>query len=133
MNVVIRGLMAAAMAVYAVMHVVQAVSPPEGAPGWLVVMFALTAVVAVVLAGGLIMTAQRGEARWEDAAALLAGASLVALVLSFTVGFLGVVESDLRADTALVFVAEIVTLASWVASRAVTRATSEVSEPVPSA
>jgi hypothetical protein len=133
MNVVVRGLMAAGMAVYAVMHVVQAASPPDGAPAWLVVMFALTALVALVLAGGLVLGSQRGEVWWEDGAAALAGASLVALVLAFTVGFLGVAEGDLRADTALVFVAELVTLASWLASRMAGRDTAEVSESVPHA
>lgn len=131
MNVVIRGLMAAAMAVYAVMHVVQAVSPPDAAPAWLVVMFAATALAALVIAGGLILTAQRDEVIWEDAAAVLALLSLVALGLSYTVGFLGVSEGALRAETALVFVAELVTLVTWVVSRVATRETAEVSEPVP--
>lgn len=132
-NVVIRGLMAAAMAVYAVMHVVQAVSPPDDAPGWLVIAFGAAAVAGVVLAVGLVVSAQRDETVWEDAAAALAGASLLALVAAFTVGFFGVSEGDLRADTALVFVAEGVVLLSWVASRFVTRRTAEVNEPVPDA
>ncbi len=131
MNVVIRGLMAAAMAVYAVMHAVQAVSPPDSAPAWLVVMFALTALVALVVAGGLIMTARRDEVYWEEAAAALAGASLLALILSYTAGFFGVSEGALRAETALVFVAEVVTLVAWAVSRVATRETSEVSEAVP--
>lgn len=131
MNVVIRGLMAAAMAVYATLHLLQALSPPEGSPGWLVAAFAGSAVVALVLAGGLIFGAQRREAGWEHGAALLAALSLVALITAFSVGFFGVEQSDLRPATALVFVAELVVLVSWVAARFATRATSEVSEAVP--
>lgn len=132
MNVVIRGLMAAAMAVYAVMHVVQAVSPPEGSPGWVVVAFGGAALAGAVLAVGLILGDRSHEAVWEESAAALAVASLVALVLAFTTGFFGVSEGDLRADTALVFVAELVTIGSWIVSRFATRETAEVSEPVPS-
>lgn len=131
MNVVIRGLMAAGMAVYATLHLLQVFSPPEGSPGWLVAAFAGSTVVALVLAGGLIVGAQRREARWEHAAALLAAVSLVALIAAFTVGLLGVEESDLRPATALVFVAELVVLVSWVAARFATRETREVSEAVP--
>lgn len=131
MNVVIRGLMAAGMTVYAAMHALQAVRPPEDAPGWLVVAFALTALGAVTIAGGLILGAERAENRWEDAAALLALPSLVALVLSYTTGFVGASETDVRADTAIVFVAELVVLTAWVVSRFTTRETAEVDEEVP--
>jgi hypothetical protein len=113
MNVVVRGLMAAGMSVYAAMHLSQALSPPPGAPAWLTVAFVATAVVALVLAGLLILSSERGEVRWERAAAALAAASGLALLASYTVGFLGVVESDLRAETAIVAVAELMTLAAF--------------------
>jgi hypothetical protein len=113
MNVVVRGLMAAGMSVYAAMHLSQALSPPPGAPPWLTVAFVATAVVALVLAGLLILSSEHGEVRWERAAAALAAASGLALLASYTVGFLGVVESDLRAETAIVAVAELMTLAAF--------------------
>jgi hypothetical protein len=113
MNVVVRGLMAAGMSVYAAMHISQALSPPPGAPAWLAVAFIATALVALGLAAMLILSPVRGEVGWEWAAAALAGASGLALLASYTVGFLGVVEADLRAETAIVAVAEIVTLAAF--------------------
>jgi hypothetical protein len=113
MNVVVRGLMAAGMSVYAAMHLSQALSPPPGAPPWLAAAFVATALVALALAALLILSSERGEVRWERAAAALAAASLLALVASYTVGFLGVVESDLRAETAIVAVAELMTLAAF--------------------
>lgn len=133
MNVVIRGLMAAAMGVYAMLHLRQAFAAPAGAPAWLVAMFAGSAVIALVLAAGLIFDIQRRETRWEHAAALLAAVSLGALLSAFTVGFFGVEERGLRAATALVFVAEVVTLVSWVAAQLATGEAMEVSESVPSA
>jgi hypothetical protein len=125
MNVVIRGLMAAGMSVYAAMHVFQAIDPPPGAPPWLAVAFALTALVAAGLAVMLILTSVRGEGRWEAAAALLAGLSAIALLASTTVGFFGVVESDLRAETAIVAVAELLTLAAYGVGWLTTHASSE--------
>lgn len=113
MNVVVRGLMAAGMSVYAAMHLSQALSPPPGAPPWLTGAFVATAAVALALAGLLILSSERGEVRWERGAAALAGASGLALLASYTVGFLGVVESDLRAETAIVAVAEMMTLAAF--------------------
>jgi hypothetical protein len=125
MNVVIRGLMAAGMSVYAAMHVFQAIDPPPGAPPWLTVAFAVTALAALGLAVMLIVTPVRAEGRWEAAAALLAGLSGIALVTSYTVGFFGVVESDLRAETAIVAVAELLTLVAYAASWLMTHASSE--------
>jgi hypothetical protein len=113
MNVVVRGLMAAGMSVYAAMHLSQALAPPPGAPAWLAVAFVVTAVVALVLAALLILSSEQGEVRWERAAAALAAASGLALLASHTVGFLGVVESDLRAETAIVAIAELMTLAAF--------------------
>ena len=117
MNVVIRGVQAAGMAVYASMHIMQASSPPADAPGWLAVAFAATAMIALIIAGGLILSAQRDESRWETAAALLALPSVIALAASYTTGFLGVVETDLRPATAIVAVAELMILAAYVVSR----------------
>jgi hypothetical protein len=125
MNVVIRGLMAAGMSIYAAMHISQSVSPPPGAPGWLAGAFAVTALAALVVAAMLILTPVRGEARWEGAAALLAGLSAIALLASYTVGFFGVAESDLRAETAIVAVAELVTLAAYAIGWLVSDASSE--------
>lgn len=119
MNVVARGLMAAGMGVYASMHLFQAVSPPAGTPAWLAVSFAATALAAIGIAVMLIVTSTRTEVRWESAAALLAGTSALALVASYTTGFLGVVESDLRAETLLVAVAHVVTLGAFAVSRLV--------------
>jgi hypothetical protein len=113
MNVVVRGLMAAGMSVYAAMHLSQALSPPPDAPAWLAAAFVATAVVALVLAALLILSSERGEVRWERAAAALAATSGLALLASHTVGFLGVVESDLRAETAIVAIAELMTLAAF--------------------
>lgn len=130
-NVVARGLMAAGMGIYAAMHVTQAANPPAGAPGWLAAAFALTALVAVAIAVMLVLTSTRHEVRWETAAALLAGASALALVASYTTGFLGVVESDLRAETVLVGVAHLVTLLAYTISRVVPSAGDELTgDPV---
>jgi hypothetical protein len=116
-NVVVRGLMAAGMGIYAAIHVQQALSPPPGAPGWLAAAFGATAVVALVIGVMLILTPVQAEGGWEGAAAALAGASALALIASYTVGFLGVVEADLRAETAVVAVAELMTLAAYAISR----------------
>ena len=117
MHVVVRGLMAAGMGIYAAMHLQQALSPPPGAPTWLTVAFATAALVALVLAILLIAASERTQGRWEWAAALLAGASALALVASYTVGFFGVVESDLRPETAVVAVAEVITLVAFAIGR----------------
>lgn len=132
MNVVTRGLMAAGMGVYAAMHLFQAASPPEGAPGWLTIAFAVTALAAIGIAVMLIATSTSHEVGWETAAALLAGASAVALLLSFTTGFLGVQEADLRAETILVAVAHLMTLGSFTMARVVPSAGDELTgDPVP--
>lgn len=125
MNVVVRGLMAAGMSVYAAMHVFQALDPPPGAPAWLAVAFAVTALVALGLAAMLILSSVEGEVGWERAAALLAGLSALALAASYTVGFLGVAESDLRAETAIVAVAELLTLTAFAVGWFTTRTSSE--------
>jgi hypothetical protein len=119
MNVVVRGLMAAGMAVYAVLHAQQALSPPEGAPGWLQVAFAAAAIAGLGLAVMLIATSVRTEATWTGAAAALAGASALALLAAYTVGFFGVQEADLRPETALVAVAELVVLVAYAIDRRV--------------
>ncbi len=131
MNVVIRGLMAAAMAVYASIHALQAFNAPDSAPLWLVLAFGATALIGLGIAVGLILTAEAGETRWEGAAALLAGISAVALSLSYSTGFLGIVETDLRAETAIVAVAEAIAVGSWVLSLVSNDAAREVSEPSP--
>lgn len=132
MNVVTRGLMAAGMGMYAAMHIFQAASPPPGAPAWLTVAFAATAAAAVVIAVMLIATSTTREVVWEGAAALLAGLSALALILSYTTGFFGVVEADLRAETLLVAVAEFVTLLAFAISRVVPSAGDELTgDPVP--
>jgi hypothetical protein len=124
-NVVVRGLMAAGMAVYAAIHTTQAASPPADAPAWLAFAFAATALVAIGLAVMLIVTSVRAEPIWETLAAVLAGSSAVALLLSYTTGFLGVVQSDLRAETAIVAVAELVTLGAFAVGRGVIAGTRE--------
>lgn len=132
MNVVARGLMAAGMGVYAAMHLFQAASPPPAAPAWLTVAFAVTALAAIGIAVMLIATSTRNEVVWEGLAATLAGASAVALVLSYTTGFFGVAEADLRAETLLVAVAHLVTLGAFTISRVVPSAGDELTgDPVP--
>lgn len=132
MNVVVRSVQAAGMAVYAAMHVLQAASSPASSPRWLTLAFAVTAVAAVVIAAGLVLARTSSEARWERAAALLALASAVALLMSYTTGFFGVVETDLRGETALVAVAELVTIVAYVLGTA-TQAASDVDLREPAA
>lgn len=132
MNVVTRGLMAAGMGMYAAMHIFQAVDPPPGAPAWLTVAFAATALAAIGIAVMLIATSTRREVVWEQAAAALAAASALALALSYTTGFFGVAEADLRAETLLVAVAELITLLAYAISRAVPSNGDELTgDPVP--
>lgn len=131
MNVVTRGLMAAGMGVYAAIHLVQAVRPPLGVPAWLTFAFAATALAAVGIAVMLIVTSDTHEVGWEAAAAVLAGVSALALLASYTTGFFGVVESDLRAETAIVAVAELITLVAFAAGRLVPAAGNEVSDARP--
>lgn len=131
MNVVIRGLMATGLLVYATVHLLQGVRPPADAPLWLRLAFLATAAVAVVLAVGLLARRPGTTDQWKDAAAALAGASLVALVLSWTTGFLGVSEADLRLSTLGVVVAEMVVLATWAITRVVGHEFDEVEEEVP--
>lgn len=134
MNVVIRGIQAAGMAVYAAMHVLQAADAPQGSPTWLVVAFALSALAAVVIAVGLILTATEDETRWEALAAALAAISALALLAAYTVGLFGVVESDLRAETAIVLVAELMTLGAFALGVTVhARTDAPVDEPPSSA
>lgn len=117
MNVVIRGLMAAGMGIYASIHIQQAFSPPDDAPTWLAFMFGLTAVVAVVIAAMLILVPVERETRWEISAGVLAAGSALALLLALTVGFLGVTETSINAETAMVLVAESVVLIALVIKR----------------
>lgn len=131
MNVVIRGLIAAGLLVYAAVHVLQGISPPADAPVWLQVAFLVTAVVAAVLGVGLLGRRPGTTALWKNAAAALTGASLLALVLSFTVGFLGVNETDIRLSTLGVIIAEMVVLVSWAANRTLGPEYDEVEESVP--
>ncbi len=131
MNVVIRGLMAAGLFVYATIHLLQGVDPPEDAPGWLQLAFLATAAAAVVLAVGLLSRRPGTTDVWKDAAAALTGASLLALVASFVTGFLGVSESDIRLSTLGVVVAEGLVLLTWAAGRLVGHDFDEVEEPVP--
>lgn len=119
MNVVTRGLMAAGMGVYAAIHALQALAGPDDAPGWLTAAFAAAAVAGAVLAVLLIVSPTALEGRVMAVAAVLAGASLVALVAAGTVGFFGVEETDLRAETAIVAVAELVVLGAFVVERRV--------------
>jgi hypothetical protein len=125
-NVVVRGLMAAGMAIYAAMHVLQVVRPPEGAPGWSVVVFAGATVVGAALAVLLILTATRRETLWESVAAALAAASALALVAALTVGFFGIEEGSLRAEMAVVLIAEVMVLIAFVAGRLATDSAAEV-------
>ena len=117
MNVVVRSLMAAGLFMYAGIHVVQAFSPPDGAPLWLQIAFFLTAALAVVLGGGLLLRPPGDNEAWKDLAAALALGSLIALVLSATTGFAGVDQADLRASTFGVAVAEFMVLVSWAVGR----------------
>lgn len=117
MNVVVRGVMSAGMGIYGAIHATQALTPPDGAPPWLAFAFAASALAAFVIAGMLILSSTAGEGRWEVAGAGLALSSAIALGAAYTVGFLGVRESDLRAETAVVLVAEVMTLAAFVVAR----------------
>lgn len=134
MNVVVRSLMATGLLVYAGIHLLQAASPPEMgsmmASRGLQVAFLATALTAVVLAVGLLARPAGTTARWKDLAALLAGVSLVVLLLSFTVGFLGVTQADLRLSTLGVVIAESVVLVGWVATRVVGPGFDEVDDDV---
>lgn len=126
MNVVVRGLMAAGMAVYAAMHVLQVVQPPPGAPSWSVAAFAAATVVGVALAVLLIGTATRRETLWESVAAVVAAGSALALIASLTVGFFGIEESSLRAEMTVVLIAEVMVLVAFVAARLASEETAEV-------
>lgn len=123
MNVVVRSLMATGLLVYAGIHLLQGFSPPVMASMMasrgLQAAFLATAVAAAVLAVGLLARPAGTTARWKDAAALLAGVSLVVLLVSFTVGFLGVTQADLRLSTLGVVIAESVVLIGWVVTRVV--------------
>ncbi len=110
MNVIIRGIMAAALGVYASLHVQQAFADQTGSPGWLTAAFVVTAIAAIALAVALIAVPERLADKVIAAGAALAGGSLVALVLSYTVGFLGVTQAEVRIETAIVFVAELLAL-----------------------
>lgn len=108
MGIVGRGLVAAGLAVYVVIHAFQAVSGPESSPAWLTFMFGLTALVAAALAVGTFLLSN-----WKVPVvlgALLAGVSMLALVLSLTVGFLGVSEDEITSVTFGVIVAEVMVL-----------------------
>lgn len=114
MNVVVRGLMAAGMGVYATLHLLQA-ARGDG-PAWTTFAFGAAALLALALVVALIAVADRAEGRVEDAAAALALVSAVALTLTLTVGFFGV-EDVLRVESIMAYVAEGVVLLSWVAGR----------------
>lgn len=117
MNVVVRGLMTAGMWLYAAIHIQQAFAPPPGSPGWMGFAFAASAAVAALIGVMLIVSAVGGEKLWENAAALLASVSAVALIAAFTVGLAGFVETGLRIETALVVVAEVVVVGAWAINR----------------
>lgn len=114
MNVVVRGLMAAGMGVYATLHVLQA-ARGEG-PAWTTIAFGAAALVALGLVVALIAVADRAEGRVEDAAAGLSLLSALALTATLTVGFFGV-EDVLRVESIMAYVAEGVVLLAWVAGR----------------
>jgi hypothetical protein len=116
-NVVTRGLMAAGMAVYAAMHAFQAVGPPDGSPGWLRLAFAVATLAGAGLAAWLVLASPDHEEPAMLASAVLAGASLLALLAAYTVGFFGVREEALRAETAIVAVAEVVVLIAFAVER----------------
>lgn len=117
MNVVVRGLMAAGTGIYAAIHGRQAFAPPPDTPLWTTLAFGVTALAAAIIAVMLIVTSVRAEVRWERLAAALAAASAVALLASYTVGFFGVSETDLRAETAVVAVAELAVLVAFAIGR----------------
>lgn len=117
MNVVVRGLMAAALFVYAGIHVLQGVNPPMDSPTWLRLAFLATAAAAIAIGVGLLSLPPGRTAALKDAAALLAVGSALALAMAFTVGFPGVSQMDIRADTLAVVAAELIVVASWLASR----------------
>lgn len=119
MSVVVRGLMAAGMAVFAAMHVLQVLDPPSGTPAWLTIGFAGVALAGALLAVLLIVASPETVGRWQVAAASLAAVSAVALLLALTVGLFGVVEVGLRYEVVLSIVAEIVVLGAFAASRLV--------------
>ena len=114
MNVVVRGLMAAGMGVYATLHVLQA-ARGEG-PAWTTIAFGAAALIALGLVVALIAVADRAEGRVEDAAAGLSLLSALALTATLTIGFFGV-EDVLRVESIMAYVAEGVVLVSWVAGR----------------
>lgn len=113
MFVVTRGLTAAGMSVYAVIHFFQMASPPMESPTWLRVAYGLTAVAALVIAGGALFDERHHT--WSGIGALLALGSAVALLLSVTVGFLGVVAADLQPAALVAIVAEMMAIGSWLA------------------
>lgn len=113
MFVVTRGLTAAGMSTYAVIHLFQMASPPEGSPTWLRVAYGLTALAALVVAGGALFDERHHT--WSGIGALLALGSAVALLMSVTVGFLGVESADLQPAALVVIVAEVMAIGSWIA------------------
>lgn len=114
MNVVVRGLMAAGMGVYATLHALQAAR--GDAPSWTTVAFGAAALVALGLVVALIAVGHRVEGHIEDASAALALLSALALTATLTVGFFGV-EDVLRVESIMAYVAEGVVLLAWVAGR----------------
>ncbi len=109
MNVVVRGVLAAALGVYASLHLTQALAAPDG-PAWLAWAFAATAVAAIVLAVGAILVPEWLQPYVDLAAGGLALGSLAALLLSLTTGFFGVTTEAIRVETALVVLAEVLVL-----------------------
>lgn len=127
MDVVVRGLMAAGMGIYGMLHALQALEPD--AATWSRLAFAATALAAAVLLVGLVAAPSRLAVRVEPLAALLAASSAVALVLTLTVGFFGV-EDVLRPSVVMVLVAEVVVVASWLLLLRMPADTSEKTDDV---
>ncbi len=131
MNVVTRSLLSTGLAMYAGFHVFQATGPPAGAPTWLRLAFVATGIVAAVLAV-LVLVGRSPLTTWMNLSALLTGSSMLALAASFTIGFFGVTETDIRLSTIGAVIAEAVVLVSWAADRAGGPEVDEVDEHVPS-
>lgn len=111
MDVVVRGLQASGLAVFAAMHGLEALE--VSSPAWLPVAFWLAAVVAVGLAAVLFLVREEGEVLWERISAAFAAAAALALILSLTVGFLGVSNEDLTTTAVLALVAEAMVLGAY--------------------
>lgn len=125
MNVVVRGLMALGMGMYATLHLLQAVS--MDAPLWTTIAFGVAALVAIGLVVALIAVGDGAEGRVEDAAAGLSLMSALALTATLTVGFFGV-EEVLRVENVMAYVAEGAVLLAWVTGRLSPQSTMETTK-----